>query len=133
MEYQSLQSQPVLQKSDDLPMSVAISSGITLAVTGFAAKWMFAQIVSYWQQQIQDLKTGFLKLDRDLTEFNEKYDALREDLATFRCEIPQHYVSREDWIRSTVAVENKIDRMAGRIDDKFDRLIERLPMRGDEK
>jgi hypothetical protein len=112
----------------NLPLSITISSGITLAVTGFAAKWMFGQIINYWQQQIQDLKKNFEKLDADIAALSTKDEEIRLDLSRLKVDIAQEYVTREDWIRSSVGLENKIERLGLRIDDKFDRLMERLPL-----
>jgi hypothetical protein len=117
----------------NLPLSITISSTITLAVTGFAAKWMFGQIVNYWKEQIQSLKKDFEKLDADIIALAAKDADLRADLSSFKCDIAQEYVTREDWIRSVVGLENKLERMGLRIDDKFDRLIERLPLQNWER
>lgn len=111
----------------NLPLSITISSTITLAVTGFAAKWMFGQIINYWQQQIQDLKKNFEKLDADISALSSKDEEIRIDLSKLKIDIAQEYVSREDWIRSSVGLENKLERLGLRIDDKFERMMERLP------
>ena len=55
----------------NLPLSITISSTVTLAVAGFAAKWMFAQIISYWGQQVEDLKQNFQKLEDDIAALAE--------------------------------------------------------------
>ena len=89
---------------------------------------MFSQIVGYWKEQLQDLKKNFEKLDADITALTAKDAELRAEFSSFKCDIAQEYVTREDWIRSVVGLENKLERMSLRIDDKFDRLIERLPL-----
>ena len=120
---QQVPQQPI---ETNLPISIAASSTITLAVTSFAAKWMFSQIVVYWHQQIQDLKSNLQKLDADIGLLASKDEDLRNELANFKCAIAQEYVSREDWIRASVGMENKIDRLGLRIDDKFERLFDRM-------
>jgi hypothetical protein len=122
----STQQIPQSIEQPNLPLSITISSTITLAVTGFAAKWMFGQIVNYWQQQIQDLKKNLEKLDADIATLAAKDEDLRAELTSFKCDIAQEYVTREDWIRAAVGLENKMERLGLRIDDKFDRVFERL-------
>jgi hypothetical protein len=48
------------------------------------------------------------------------------ELAEFKCQIAEEYLSREDWIRTSVTLENKIDRLGQKVDDKLDRLLERM-------
>jgi hypothetical protein len=132
VESYQLATTPQLEQPN-LPLSITISSGITLAVTGFAAKWMFGQIVEYWKEQVSDLKKNFEKLDSDITVLTARDADLRAELSRFKCDISSEYVTREDWIRSVVGLENKLERMGGRIDDKFDRLIERLPLQNWER
>lgn len=121
----SLTAPPVEQPN--LPLSITISSTITLAVTGFAAKWMFTQIIDYWRQQIHDLKNDLDGLKADISALSHKDEEIRIDLSKLKIDISQEYVSREDWIRSLVSLENKLERMGLRMEDKFDRIIERLP------
>ena len=110
----------------NLPLSITISSTVTLAVAGFAAKWMFSQIISYWGQQVDELKKNFQKLEDDIAALADKDEEIRKDLSNFKCDIAQEYVTREDWIRSSVGLENRIERLGLRIDDKFERMMERL-------
>ena len=110
----------------NLPLSITISSTVTLAVAGFAAKWMFGQIISYWGQQVDELKKNFKKLEDDIAALADKDEEIRKDLSNFKCDIAQEYVTREDWIRSSVGLENRIERLGLRIDDKFERMMERL-------
>ncbi len=112
--------------NESLPISILVSSTITLAVAGFAAKWMFGQIVNYWHEQIKDLKINLQKLDQDIATLSNRDEELRAELVKFKCDIAQEYVSREDWIRSAVGLENKIERLGLRMDDKFDRILEKL-------
>jgi hypothetical protein len=112
--------------NESLPISIVVSSTITLAVAGFAAKWMFGQIVNYWHEQIKDLKINLQKLDQDIATLSNRDEELRAELVKFKCDIAQEYVSREDWIRSAVGLENKIERLGLRMDDKFDRILEKL-------
>lgn len=112
----------------NLPLSITISSSITLAVAGFAARWMFSQVIDYWRQQIQDLKKDLDGLKSDISALSTKDEEIRIDLSKLKIDIAQEYVSREDWIRSSVGLENKLERLGLRIDDKFERLMERLPL-----
>lgn len=115
-----------IQPTVDGTMGIVVSSVITLSVTGFVAKWMFGQIVSYWHDQIRDLKENFKKLDADIASLTARDEEIRAELVKFKCDIAQEYVSREDWIRSAVGLENKIERLGLRMDDKFDRILEKL-------
>lgn len=119
---------PQVDQRNLLPESVMMSSVITLGVSGFAAKWMFAQIIHYWQQQFKDLKKDLDELKGDISALSTKDEEIRIDLSKLKIDIAQEYVSREDWIRSSVGLENKLERLGLRIDDKFERLMERLPL-----
>jgi DNA anti-recombination protein RmuC len=123
----------------NLPLNLTISGGTALAVTWCAVKWLSGQLLEQWRQQLKDIKTSTERLEQDLRKSNEKLGAdittliareadLRTEISRLKCDISSEYVTREDWIRSTVGLENKLERMSARIDDKFDRLIERLPV-----
>lgn len=106
--------------------TIVVSSVLTVSVAAFAAKWMFGQIVSYWHEQVRELKKNFEKLDLSIADLAARDEEIRSELVKFKCDIAQEYVTREDWIRSAVGLENKIERLGLRMDDKFDRILEKL-------
>jgi hypothetical protein len=100
----SLQPQPVVQiDNTSIPASIAFSSAITLAVAGFAAKWAFGQLVSYWQKQIEDLRAEIKVLTVD------------------QVIVKTEYVSKEEFLRVTTRFETHMDRLSA----KLDRLLEK--------
>jgi hypothetical protein len=91
------------QSEANVPASIAFSSAITLAVAGFAAKWAFGQLVSYWQKQIEDLRAEIKVLTAD------------------QVVVKTEYVSKEEFLRITTRFEAHVDRLAA----KIDRLLEK--------
>jgi hypothetical protein len=110
---------PIFNQDLYLPASIVTSSLITIGVASFVAKWMFVQIVSYWSKEFDELKTEVKHLtDRD--------EQLKNHVLSLERRIASDYVSREDWIRNTVAIETKLDRMDERFTSQMDRLIDRI-------
>jgi hypothetical protein len=110
---------PIFNQDLYLPASIVTSSLITIGVASFVAKWMFGQIVSYWSKEFDELKTEVKHLtDRD--------EQLKNHVLSLERKIASDYVSREDWIRNTVAIETKLDRMDERFTSQMDRLIDRI-------
>jgi hypothetical protein len=100
--YQQPQSQVQIDNTS-IPASIVFSSTITLAVAGFAAKWAFGQLVSYWQKQIEDLRAEIKVLTVD------------------QVIVKTEYVSKEEFLRVTTRFEAHMDRLVM----KIDRLLEK--------
>jgi hypothetical protein len=110
---------PIFNQDLYLPASIVTSSLITIGVASFAAKWMFTQLVSYWSKEFDELKSEVKQLaDRD--------EQLKNHVLSLERKVATDYVSREDWIRNTVTIETKLDRMDTRFTAQMDRLIDRV-------
>ncbi len=102
-----------------LPASIVTSSLITIGVASFVAKWMFAELTQYWKKEFAELKQEVKNLaDRD--------EALKAQMLLLERKLTSEYVSREDWIRATVALETKFDRLDGRVTQQLDRLLDKI-------
>jgi hypothetical protein len=127
-QIESVQTQQLQQlvEAQNFPLTIGISSGLAAAVTGFVVKWLFEQVVKAYQVKIADLGRSIERLDHSIMIATQKNEQLRMELAEFKCQIAEEYLSREDWIRTSVTLENKIDRLGQKVDDKLDRLLERM-------
>jgi septal ring factor EnvC (AmiA/AmiB activator) len=102
-----------------LPGSIVLSSTLTLGVAGFAAKWMFGQLVGHWQRQFEEVKS-------EIHVVNGRCESLNTKLSDMEARLAKEYVSMEQFVRTSMALEAKIDRLADSMSNKFDRILDKI-------
>jgi septal ring factor EnvC (AmiA/AmiB activator) len=98
-----------------LPGSIVLSSTLTLGVAGFAAKWMFG----HWQRQFEEVKS-------EIHVVNGRCESLNTKLSDMEARLAKEYVSMEQFVRTSMALEAKIDRLADSMSNKFDRILDKI-------
>ena len=87
-----------------VPVGYAIGIMVMMAVLMTALA-----VIGYF---IRDLKQSLADKDR---EQDNAIDGLRRDFQDFRAKMPETYVLREDWIRTTTGFYKKLDDVAKQI------------------
>ncbi len=87
-----------------VPVGYAIGVMIMMAV--------LAAVLSILGYFIRDLKRSLAEKDR---EQDSAIESIRKDFQDFRVKMPETYVLREDWIRTTTGFDKKLDDVAKQI------------------
>ena len=87
-----------------------VPTGYAIGVMIMMAALMFVLgILGYF---IRDLKRSLAEKDR---EQDSAIESIRRDFQDFRAKMPETYVLREDWIRTTTGFDKKLDDVAKQI------------------
>jgi hypothetical protein len=119
----------------NIPATLLVSSGITISVSIFAAKWMFERLVAGFDQRFAAIETSQKELSRMVADCLPREDWVRQisslegkldNLGELRHKVAQEYVRREDWIRFSSTIDAKMDGISRRMDEQMSRLYEKL-------
>lgn len=119
----------------NIPATLLVSSGITISVSIFAAKWMFERLVAGFDQRFAAIESNQRELARLTNDCLPREDWVRqiaglesklENLGELRHKVAQEYVRREDWIRFSTTIDAKMDAISRRMDEQMGRLYEKL-------
>jgi hypothetical protein len=99
--------QPVAPIAVDVPLVFGLNA-VMLAILGWFGQWSVDQIVRSWER-------NFTRLEKEIEDLNQS-NAGFSDV----------YVRRDDFVRAMVGVDNKLDSIAKRQNEQFDRILDRL-------
>lgn len=92
-----------------IPIGVAVT--LILAAVGMMfgfAKILISQLNNSLDERFQSSDVTQTQIRDSIKKESERIDALSKQLQT----LPLEYVRREDWIRFSAGIDNKLDRLA---------------------
>lgn len=92
---------------EQLPASV-IAAGVTITISLLSAA---VGIIGYF---LKDIKSS--QKEKDSSQ-DKAIEAVKDDLADFKAQIPRQYVHRDDFIRVVTGLDSKIDKIFSEVGD----------------